>query len=144
MGDWIFGCDICQDVCPVNLKAIPGHLSEFEQRNGFSTPELIPILEMDQRTFSSKYRNSPIKRTKLAGLQRNACVALGNNGDKKAIAPLAKALSSSESVVRIHAAWAIGQIGGSEARSALTKALDLEGDTNVIEEITLSLEEALF
>ena len=142
MGDWIFGCDICQDVCPVNLKALPGHLEEFKQRNGFSTPELVPILEMDQVTFSDKYKNSPIKRTKLVGLQRNACVALGNNGDKKAILPLSKALcSSEESVVRLHAAWAIGRIGGREAATVLERAGDSESDAAVLEEIILSLEE---
>ena len=142
MGDWIFGCDICQDVCPVNLKALPGHLEEFKQRNGFSTPELVPILEMDQVTFSDRYKNSPIKRTKLVGLQRNACVALGNNGDEKAILPLSKALcSSEESVVRLHAAWAIGRIGGKEAATVLERARDSESDAEVLEEIILSLEE---
>ena len=142
MGDWIFGCDICQDVCPVNLKALPGHLEEFKQRNGFSTPELVPILEMDQVTFSDRYKNSPIKRTKLVGLQRNACVALGNNGDEKAILPLSKALCfSEESVVRLHAAWAIGQIGGREAATVLERAGDSESDAAVLEEIILSLEE---
>ena len=142
MGDWIFGCDICQDVCPVNLKALPGHLEEFKQRNGFSTPELVPILEMDQVTFSDRYKNSPIKRTKLVGLQRNACVALGNNGDKKAILPLSKALcSSEESIVRLHAAWAIGRIGGREAATVLERARDSESDAEVLEEIILSLEE---
>ena len=142
MGDWIFGCDICQDVCPVNLKALPGHLEEFKQRNGFSTPELVPILEMDQVTFSDRYKNSPIKRTKLVGLQRNACVALGNNGDEKAILPLSKALcSSEESVVRLHAAWAIGRIGGREAATVLERARDSESDAAVLEEIILSLEE---
>ncbi len=142
MGDWIFGCDICQDVCPVNLKALPGHLEEFKQRNGFSTPELVPILEMDQVTFSDRYKNSPIKRTKLVGLQRNACVALGNNGDEKAILPLSKALcSSEESVVRLHAAWAIGRIGGREAATVLERAGDSESDAAVLEEIILSLEE---
>ena len=142
MGDWIFGCDICQDVCPVNLKALPGHLEEFKQRNGFSTPELVPILEMDQVTFSDRYKNSPIKRTKLVGLQRNACVALGNNGDEKAILPLSKVLcSSEESLVRLHAAWAIGRIGGREAATVLERARDSERDTGVLEEINLSLEE---
>ena len=142
MGDWIFGCDICQDVCPVNLKALPGHLEEFKQRNGFSTPELVPILEMDQVTFSDRYKNSPIKRTKLVGLQRKACVALGNNGDEKAILPLSKALcSSEESIVRLHAAWAIGRIGGREAATVLERAGDSESDAAVLEEIILSLEE---
>ena len=126
----------------MNLKALPGHLEEFKQRNGFSTPDLVPILEMDQRTFSDRYKNSPIKRTKLVGLQRNACVALGNNGDEKAILPLSKVLySSEESVVRLHAAWAIGRIGGREAAIVLERARNSEMDTGALEEIILSLEE---
>ena len=142
MGDWIFGCDICQDVCPVNLKALPCHLDEFKQRNGFSTPDLVPILEIDQMTFSDRYKNSPIKRTKLVGLQRNACIALGNNGDEKAILPLSKVLcSSEESLVRLHAAWAIGRIGGREAATVLERARDSERDNGVLDEINLSLEE---
>jgi epoxyqueuosine reductase len=97
---------------------------------------------MDQVTFSDRYKNSPINRTKLVGLQRNACVALGNNGDEKAILPLSKALCfSEESVVRLHAAWAIGRIGGREAATVLERARDSESDAAVLEEIILSLEE---
>ena len=56
MGDWIFGCDICQDVCPVNKKASQGNLDAFHQRPGFSTPDLVEILNMDQAEFSTKYK----------------------------------------------------------------------------------------
>ena len=93
-------------------------------------------------TFSDRYKNSPIKRTKLVGLQRNACIALGNNGDEKAILPLSKVLcSSEESLVRLHAAWAIGRIGGREAATVLERARDSERDNGVLDEINLSLEE---
>lgn len=142
MGDWIFGCDICQDVCPVNIKAVPGDTAEFQQRSGFSTPDLLPILEMDQETFSKKYRNSPIKRAKLGGLQRNACIALGNNGDPRAIQALTNVLLGSEPLVRSHAAWALGQIGGSEAVAALQMALNSETESHVTQEIEDALYDA--
>ena len=143
MGDWIFGCDICQDVCPVNIKAVSGDTAEFQQRTGFWTPDLVPILEMDQETFSKKYRNSPIKRAKLSGLQRNACIALGNNGDPRAIQPLTNVLLESEPLVRSHAAWALGQIGGPEAVGALRMALNSETESNVTQEIEDALSDAL-
>ena len=145
MGDWVFGCDICQDVCPVNRKAEPGKTAvsgDFKQRPGFSTPELLALLEMDQETFSKTYKNSPVKRAKKIGLQRNACVALGNNGDINAVQPLIKALIGSESLVRAHAAWALGRFAGSgndHAFEALKLALHNEKDEEVLKEIDLAL-----
>ena len=98
---------------------------------------------MDQETFSKKYRNSPIKRSKLSGLQRNACIALGNNGDPRAIQPLTNVLLESEPLVRSHAAWALGQIGGPEAVGALRMALDSETESYVTQEIEDALSDAL-
>ena len=139
MGDWIFGCDICQDVCPVNRKAKPGNLPEFKQRPGFSTPTLVEILNLDQEEFSNTYRGRPIKRAKLSGLKRNACVALGNNGDKSAIKPLAGALYDSSSVVRGHAAWALGQLGGRQSENHLRQALLDEKEPEARSEIEAAL-----
>ena len=90
VGDWIFGCDICQDVCPVNRKAIGSLEPAFQQRHDFAAPALMPLLELDQSAFSERFRHSPIKRAKLAGLQRNVCVALGNIGDPVAIPSLSE------------------------------------------------------
>ena len=141
MGDWIFGCDICQDVCPVNKKASQGNLDVFHQRPGFSTPDLVEILNMDQVEFSTKYKDSPIKRAKLVGLKRNACVALGNNGDPNAITALSTALKTTENVVRIHAAWALGTIGGKNSLEVLEEALLSEEDQDTIDEIQMSIGE---
>ena len=141
MGDWIFGCDICQDVCPVNKKASQGNLDAFHQRPGFSTPDLVEILNMDQAEFSTKYKDSPIKRAKLVGLKRNACVALGNNGDPNAITALSTALKTTENVVRIHAAWALGMIGGKNSLEVLEEALLSEEDQDTIDEIQMSIGE---
>jgi epoxyqueuosine reductase len=141
IGDWIFGCDICQEVCPVNRKAKVGNSNEFKERTGFGLPELVPILEMNQETFSKVYRNSPIKRAKLMGLKRNACVALGNSGDPNAIGPLAKALKNEEPIVKIHAAWALGRIGGKEAHKVLLEESNNKNITEVKEEIRESLKD---
>ena len=139
VGDWIFGCDICQDVCPVNRKAIGSLEPAFQQRHDFAAPALMPLLELDQPAFSERFRRSPIKRAKLAGLQRNVCVALGNIGNPVAIPSLSGALGSDSSLVRQHAAWALGRIGGDDARDALRSALEEEPDEDVIEEIELAL-----
>ena len=139
VGDWVFGCDICQDVCPVNRKATGSLEPAFQQRHDFAAPALMPLLELDQPAFSERFRRSPIKRAKLAGLQRNVCVALGNIGDPVAIPSLSGALRSNSSLVRRHAAWALGRIGGDEATNALQSALKDEPDEEVLEEIELAL-----
>ena len=139
VGDWVFGCDICQDVCPVNRKAQLSLEPAFRQRHDFAAPELIPLLDMDDEAFRDRFRNSPIKRAKRIDLQRNVCVALGNIGDPVAVPALARAMLSADALVRMHAAWALGRIGGRAATEALASAAANERHSEVIEEI----EEAL-
>ncbi len=141
VGDWVFGCDICQDVCPVNRKARSSLEPAFRQRHDFAAPELIPLLELDDDGFRERFRNSPIKRAKRIGLQRNVCVALGNIGDPSASPALVKAMHGGDALVRSHAAWALGRIGGSQAVQALESALRTETDEAVIEEIELAVAE---
>ena len=83
-----------------------------------------------------------MKRAKLSGLRRNACVALGNLGDPAAVPALASALSGDDALVRSHAAWALGRIGGAAAESALRAAQAAEADAAVAEEIALALSDA--
>ncbi len=145
VGAWVFGCDICQDVCPVNRKARLGGESAFRQRGDFAAPDLIPLLALDQQGFSERFRGSPIKRAKLSGLKRNACVALGNLGDPAAVPALATALTDdNDPLVRSHAAWALGRIGGEPARTALRAAHPTEPDpaAAAAEEIAVALAEA--
>jgi len=142
VGDWVFGCDICQDVCPVNRKAALGLEPAFQQRHDFGAPALLPLLELDDDEFRARFRNSAIKRAKRVGLQRNVCVALGNIGDLAAVPALAKALSAPEPIVREHAAWALGRLGDNAALLSLREALPGETDEAVRVEIALSLSEA--
>ena len=139
MGDWIFGCDICQDVCPVNVKAAKSAEPSFTKRHDFDAPSLLPLLELDDQTFRARFHKSPIKRAKRVGLQRNVCVALGNIGDPVAIPALKKVLNSLEPLVREHAAWALGRIGGDEALAALRDTSASDPDPEVRKEAAKSL-----
>ena len=138
MGDWLFGCDICQDVCPVNLRrAAPARAPLSEPVN--TRLDLADLLEMDQAAFDERFAGSPIRRAKLVGMQRNACIALGNLRAAHAVPALAKALQNAPPLVRGHAAWALGRIATVEASGALRDALATETDEWVREEITLGL-----
>lgn len=140
MGDWIFGCDICQDVCPANRKAMTRSDSVFGKLHDFTVPELLKLLRLNDETFAKQFRGTPIKRAKRVGLQRNVCVALGNIGDLDAAPQLVEVLFSSEPIVRTHAAWALGRIGGPLALTALRRRHLCESDPSVCEEITVALQ----
>ena len=135
MGNLIFGCDICQEVCTWNSKATPTKERGFYPRQGNLAPKLLSLINMTQEQFSQRFKNSPIKRAKRRGFLRNVVVALGNWKNRAAVPALKKALNDDEPLVRGHAAWALGQIGGKSARKALQARLDVEVDTEVITEI---------
>ncbi len=149
VGNWIYGCDLCQEVCPWNRVRPDGgvkapHSAEpaFRARAGLMAPELIPLLDMSQAEFSERFKGSPIKRAKRRGFLRNVAVALGNAGDRRAVPALAAALRDPEPLVRGHAAWALGRLGGEAAALALRAARPDEADPMVIEELELALVEA--
>jgi epoxyqueuosine reductase len=135
VGNHIFGCDICQEVCPYNVKARPSTDAAFEPRKDLHAPDLIELMSLDEEEFRRRFRGSPIRRAKRRGLLRNVAVALGNSGSPQAVPALALALHDKEPLVRGHAAWALGQIGGSHAARALRKRLELEGDPEVKNEL---------
>jgi epoxyqueuosine reductase len=138
MLDWVFGCDICQEVCPVNRKASVATEPAF-QRKELSRVDLLELLDLSEEGFREKFRGTPILRAKRVGLKRNACVALGNLKDPAAIPALSRSLVEEEPLVRSHAAWALGQIGGQEAKRVLLKAMSSETDADVLAEISDAL-----
>jgi epoxyqueuosine reductase len=141
VGNWIYGCDICQEVCPWNRKAPATDEPAFQPRGDLGTPELIPLLAMTDEEFRARFRGSPIKRTKRRGFLRNVAVALGNARDPSAVPALRTALARDpEPLVRGHAAWALGRIGGPGARAALQIAAAAETDPSVREEIATAIE----
>lgn len=138
MGNWVFGCDICQEVCPVNRKAKATADPNFG-RTDLSSVDLVELLEMTDEQFRQRFAGTPIMRAKRVGMQRNACVALGNFGDPAAVPALARTLQSAPPLVRQHAAWALGRIGGDSAIASLTRALASEPDPDVHSEIRQAL-----
>ena len=140
MGNLIFGCDICQEVCPWNSKATPTAEPAFKPRNGNLAPELLSLIGMTQTEFSKRFKGSPIKRTKRRGFLRNVIIAIGNWKSRTAIPALSKSMTDAEPIIRGHAAWALGQIGGEDARKVLNSCLENENDSGVIAEIEDALQ----
>ena len=110
MGRHIFGCDICQDVCPWNRKAPGTAAPEFQPRENLVNPALGWLAEMTPETFRATFRNSPIRRTKLTGLKRNAATAMGNSGDRKFLPTLEKLSDDQDAVVAESARWALQKL----------------------------------
>jgi epoxyqueuosine reductase len=109
IGDHVFGCDDCLDVCPWNRFAKLSPVREFQRRE---MPPLIDFLSWSEQQFRDFFRGTPIFRIKRRGFLRNVCVVLGNIGDASALPALERALNDPEPLVREHAAWAIEQIQG--------------------------------
>jgi epoxyqueuosine reductase len=148
MGEWVFGCDICQQVCPWNQRFATGDgQAIFPPRTGLPTPDLLEDLALTPETFNQKFKGSPVMRAKRRGYLRNIAVALGNqarHGSQRlaAVVVLRKALlHDPEMLVRGHAAWALGQIGGLEARQELEQALVVEMNDEVLSEVRRALQE---
>ncbi len=139
MDNLIFGCDICQDVCPWNKDAPESSEPGLKPRPENDAPELTELMKLNQTAFSQRFRGSPVKRTKRQGLLRNVAVALGNWGHKDAIPALSLGLHDTEPLVRSHSAWALGRIDDVWARTELEEAKKTENNPEVLQEI----EEAL-
>ena len=144
IGDWIFGCDICQDVCPVNRKAEkplqPIQMAEAVGSSG--QLDLVEILALSEAEFRTRFQGTSIMRAKRVGLQKNACVALGNNRDESGVEALVSTLKTAEPLVRGHAAWALGQIATPNAIRSLEQSATSESDTYVLGEIETAPKES--
>jgi epoxyqueuosine reductase len=111
MGRHIFGCDICQDVCPWNRKAPATKAAEFQPRPELVNPALDWLAEISAEEFRSAFHGSPVRRTKRAGLRRNAVIAMGNSGDRKFLPLLEKLAADEDEVVAESAVWALRKLG---------------------------------
>jgi epoxyqueuosine reductase len=110
MGRHVYGCDICQDVCPWNRRAPSTAVQEFQPRPGLVNPALDWLAEMKAEEFRETFRGSPIKRTKLSGLRRNAVIAMGNSGKREFIPELESLACDDDSIVAEAAAWSLGKL----------------------------------
>ena len=152
LGNWIFGCDICQQVCPWNQRfARAENLPAFSPRSGMIGPDLIEVLELSSASFNRLYKNTPVLRAKRRGYLRNAAIALGNlsrettfegpnpdpfvNSLKATTALERLLLEEPEPLIRCHAAWALGQIASQRSLQVLSQAAQREIDPEVLTEI---------
>lgn len=139
LGHWVFGCDVCQEVCPWNYKARSGSHPKLRQPPERRELDLAGLLALNRDEYVRRFTKSPMKRPKLEGLKRNAAVVMGNRGDAGYVPHLAAALADDSAVVRRHAGWALGRIGGEEARRALEQRLEIESDDDTRREIETAL-----
>lgn len=135
IGNRIFGCDDCQDICPWNRFAIPTSEPDFHPDEENLSPRLVELLSMSREEFHRRFKGSPIQRAQYAGFLRNVAVALGNSHSPTAVPALIRALSHEEPLVRQHAAWALGEIRTEEAQQALQIQLAKEVDPILRDEI---------
>ena len=140
VGNRVFGCDICQEVCPWNDLVPETREPRFRPRDDVTGPELIELMSLNDAEFRSRYADTPLERARRSGFLRNVAVALGNWGNRAAVPALTSGLADEEPLVRGHAAWALGRIDDRRAGEALVGRLGLEEDGWVREEIEAALE----
>ncbi len=145
MGDWVYGCDVCQNVCPYTKAARITEDPDMQARSlNNAYPSLHWLLSMTNDEFEQTYFGTPVPRAKRRGLARNAAIALGNIGTDRDIPLLAATLQGhQEPLVRGHAAWAIGQLARFDrpkSRTALERSLHNDHDVEVRAELLSALE----
>ncbi len=140
VGDWLFGCDVCQDVCPWNHRAPPSAEVDFQPAAGANPLEIAELFALDEAGFRSRFRNSPLWRAKRRGMLRNAAIVLGNRPSDEAIEILRAGLQDIEPLVRGACAWALGQQRNACASGLLLDRFALEADESVRQEIHAALQ----
>jgi epoxyqueuosine reductase len=141
VGDRIYGCDDCQDVCPWNKFAKKSEEAAFFAREPLASMDLVAMLAMSREQFLAATKGSAIRRARYPGFLRNVAVALGNSGDPNAVGPLSAALDHEESLVRQHAAWGLAELADASAKEPLTRRLGIEAVESVRDELEWALEQ---
>ncbi|WP_417395753.1 tRNA epoxyqueuosine(34) reductase QueG [Gimesia chilikensis] len=139
MQDWMFGCDVCQDVCPWNRKAPISGEPAFQPVETFTPVDACELLTLDEAAFQERFQSTPMSRARRAGLLRNAAIVLGNRGDESAVPALLGVLNDEEPLIRGAVVWALGQLGDSTTVEMLQTRLEIETETDVIEELKQAL-----
>jgi epoxyqueuosine reductase len=139
LGDWVFGCDICQEVCPWNRKAAPVEDQAFHTGPHLEERTLADLVRLDDASFTAEFRPAALERPRRRGLVRNALIVSANTGDEKALVAAEEKLSDADPVVRGTAAWALGRGGSGQGRRALEQARAGETDPTVRKEIETAL-----
>lgn len=134
IGQRVYGCDVCLEVCPWNRFARAGRQMLLAARHDLADLGVRELLELTPVRFAEVFRRTPVKRLKLAGLLRNACVVAGNSGDETLLAPLVKLAAHESPLVRAHAVWAVRRLAGNRANTLLETARKQEADPAVLEE----------
>ena len=117
MGRQVFGCDICQDVCPWNRKAPITVDPELEARAELINPALEWLGSLDEQSFERQFNGSPVRRAGFQGLRRNVAIAMGNSGQKRFLPWLDAWASAADEGLRAAARWALGKLQEVEPRS---------------------------
>ncbi len=139
MQDWMFGCDVCQDVCPWNRKAPISGEPAFQPVETFTPVDACELLTLDEAAFQERFQSTPMSRARRAGLLRNAAIVLGNRGDESAVPALLGVINDEEPLIRGAAAWALGRLGAPTTVEMLQTRLEIETETDVIEELKQAL-----
>lgn len=139
IGEWLFGCDICQEVCPWNRKAPVTGDPALAPRADLSSVDAVNLLTLPEHEFRARFRGTPLLRPKRAGLLRNAAIVLGNRRDRSTIPALLAALGDDEPLVRAAAVWALSRFADPSVEESLRKLCDIEEDSRVLHELHAAL-----
>jgi len=136
-GNWVFGCDVCQDVCPFQRFSLTSaEKALYPVDVDRAAPPLADLLRLDAAAFKARFAGSPLERPKRARLVRNACIAAGNSGLTSFVPALRRLLNDANALVRAHAAWGLWQLAGDDARVDLVALRDRDPDPLVQTEVT--------
>jgi epoxyqueuosine reductase len=131
----LFGCDICQDVCPWNRRAKTTSEPSFQPRENLYNPELSSLSSLSDKEFRGVFKGNPVKRAKRKGFLRNVLIAMGNSGLREFVPDIIESLNDKDPIIRAHAAWALWKLEGEDSYQTLLDRLDAESDPMVREEI---------